>query len=120
MVAGLSPDPADPGYHHVLIGPEPGGGLTSARATLATVYGEVTSGWERAADTLRLVVRIPPNAHATVRLPDASLPTVTEGAVPAATADGVTSAKQDGQAAVLEIGSGDYRFSWRAAPPASP
>ena len=33
-VAGLRPDPADPGYHHVLIEPRPGGGLTHASASL--------------------------------------------------------------------------------------
>ena len=45
VVAGLELDPAEPGYKHVLVQPQPGGGLTSAVARLATLYGETASGW---------------------------------------------------------------------------
>lgn len=31
-VAGIEPDPARPGYRHVLVRPRPGGGLTHAEA----------------------------------------------------------------------------------------
>ena len=36
VVAGLELDPAEPGYKHVLVQPQPGGGLTSAEARLET------------------------------------------------------------------------------------
>ena len=35
VVAGLEIDPREPGYKHVLVQPQPGGGLTSAEARLA-------------------------------------------------------------------------------------
>ena len=57
-------------------------------------------------------VRIPPNTRATIRLPRATLAQVTEGAKPVASANGVTSAAQDGDAVVVEIGSGDYVFTY--------
>ena len=45
VVAGLEIDPREPGYKHVLVQPQPGGGLTSAEARLQTLYGETVSGW---------------------------------------------------------------------------
>ncbi|HEX9186556.1 MAG TPA: family 78 glycoside hydrolase catalytic domain, partial [Vicinamibacteria bacterium] len=45
VVAGLDLDPREPGYRHVLVQPQPGGGLTAAEARLETPYGEAASGW---------------------------------------------------------------------------
>jgi alpha-L-rhamnosidase len=106
VVAGLDLDEAAPGYKHIVIHPQPGGGLTSARAELMTQYGSAVSGWKLDGGTLRLEVRVPPNTRATVRLPAATLAQVTEGgkAVPSAT--------QSGDAVIVEIGSGDYVFSY--------
>src|SRR5690606_614689 len=69
VVAGIDLDPAEPGYRHVLIRPQPGGGLTSVRANLDTGYGEVASGWTREGERFELTVTVPPNTRATVRLP---------------------------------------------------
>jgi hypothetical protein len=64
---------------------------------------------------MRLTVRVPPNARATVRLPAARLGAVTEGGRAVATAEGVTAATQSGDTAVLSIGSGEYVFEYPAA-----
>src|SRR5204862_5168942 len=75
-VAGLAPDPDDPGYHHVIVRPQPGGRLTSAEATLATRYGPIRVEWAidaRDGGTFQLDVTIPPNASATVYLPTAPM-----------------------------------------------
>ena len=114
VVAGLEADPAQPGYKHVRIQPQPGGGFTHARATLNTMYGETISGWEIADGQFRLDVTIPPNAHATVRLPQATLAEVTESGQPLDTAEGITRAVQEGEAVVVEIGSGTYQFVYDA------
>ena len=45
VVAGIDLDPAEPGYKHVLIQPQPGGGLTKASASLRSMYGEIVSSW---------------------------------------------------------------------------
>jgi alpha-L-rhamnosidase len=110
VVAGIDVDPEEPGYRHVRIRPRPGGGLTFARASLNTVYGDASSAWQLDSGTFRLTVHVPPNTHATVRLPDAGLGTVEEGGVPLSEAVGVTSAAQDGDDVVVETGSGEYRF----------
>jgi alpha-L-rhamnosidase len=114
-VAGLDLDETQPGYRHLIIAPQPGGGLTSARAELTTPYGSAASGWTRADGRMRVTVRVPPNAHATVHLPSARVGAVTEGGRAVSGADGVTSATQSGDDAVVAIGSGEYVFEYPAA-----
>jgi alpha-L-rhamnosidase len=109
-VAGIELDPEKPGYKHVLIQPRPGGGLTHARASLNTMYGTVASAWEIRDGRLALEVTIPPNAFATVSLPRAKLDQVTESGVPLGTGSGIRSTRQAGDATVVELGSGRYRF----------
>jgi len=112
VVAGLDIDEAAPAYKHMLVGPKPGGDLTSARAELMTQYGSAVSGWKIDAGRMTMTVRVPPNTRATVRLPGARLAAVTEGTRAAASAPGVTSATQSGADVVLEVGSGEYAFAY--------
>lgn len=116
VVAGLEIDPDEPGYKHVLIQPQPGGGLTYARAELNTMYGPTASAWELEDGQLRLDVTVPPNAHATVRLPFATLARVSESGRALDAADGIARFHQDGEAVIVEVGSGNYRFAYEVAP----
>jgi alpha-L-rhamnosidase len=120
-VAGLDLDETEPGYRHLIIAPEPGGDLTSARAELMTPYGSAVSGWTLAAGRMRVTVRVPPNAHATVHLPSARVAAVSEGGHAVSGAEGVTSATQSGDTAVVSVGSGEYVFEYPATqPPPAP
>jgi len=114
VVAGLNSDPAQPGYKHIIVRPQPGGGFTYATATLMTPYGEAASGWKIDGDRLRVTVRVPPNARATVNLPGAQLQDVREGGSPLASAPGVTRSAQVGDTVAVEIGSGNYEFGYQA------
>ncbi|TWU39621.1 glycoside hydrolase family 78 protein [Novipirellula artificiosorum] len=69
-IAGLSPDPAHPGYKHFFVRPILGGPLTSASAELETGYGKAASGWQHVGDKVELTVTVPPNTTATVVFPD--------------------------------------------------
>ncbi|WP_221030566.1 family 78 glycoside hydrolase catalytic domain [Actomonas aquatica] len=69
-IAGLAPDPAYPGYKHILVRPLVVPQLDHAEATLETPYGLAASGWRRVGDTVTLTVTVPPNSTATVTLPD--------------------------------------------------
>lgn len=69
-LAGIAPDPAEPGYKHILIAPAfEGHPLTSASATLETRYGTVSNTWEKTAKGVIMTTVIPPNTTATVTLP---------------------------------------------------
>lgn len=70
-IAGIEPDAAAPGYKHTILRPQPGGGLTYARATLDTAYGTLVSDWKLEGEAFHYTVVVPPNASATVHLPRA-------------------------------------------------
>ena len=89
-VAGIDLDPEQPGFAHVVVRPQPGGGLTWARATYAGVRGEIASGWELDGGTLTLRVTIPPGSTATIAVPTSDPDAVMEGDGPAASAAGLS------------------------------
>ncbi len=112
VVAGIDLDPQAPGYKHVLISPQPGGGLNWARGRFESVYGEIVSAWVSKPKGFRLEVVIPANTTATVRLPGAVLSRVKEGAQTVKSAPGILAARQEKEAVMVEVGSGQYRFEY--------
>ena len=112
VMAGIDTDEAAPGYKHILIQPQPGGGFTSVTASHQTPYGKVASAWTLQDGRFELAVEVPPNTRATVRLPKAELGGVTESGKALADGNGVTGRRQDGSVAVVEVGSGQYRFAY--------
>ena len=111
VVAGIEADAHEPGYKHVLIQPQPGGGLTHARAALQSPYGEVASAWQLTASGLYLQVNVPANTRATVRIPAGDLSQVQESGQAVEGAPGIVSAQMQDGAAVIEIGAGRYEFA---------
>ena len=69
-VAGLTPDPAHPGYKHFFVRPVVGGPLTWANAEIETAYGKASSGWEKVDGKLIMGVTVPPNTTATIEFPN--------------------------------------------------
>jgi alpha-L-rhamnosidase len=114
VVAGLNDDPAEPGYRHIVVRPQPGGGLTYATATLVTPYGPAASGWRLDGDRMSVTARVPANTRATVHLPGAELAEVREGRSALTSALGVTRAVQSGDTVLVEVGSGTYEFTYDA------
>jgi alpha-L-rhamnosidase len=110
VVAGIEVDPAEPGYKHIMFQPQPGGGLTYARATLDSPYGRVISAWELIENDFHLNITVPPTTHATVRLPTRSLAAVTEGGQPLSTGNGIRSVNIVDEIAVIKVKSGQYEF----------
>ena len=108
-VGGINPDPDQPGFRHVVIHPQPGGGLTWADARYASIRGKIESKWAIEGNDLLVDVSIPANTTATVLLPAADGPT-TEGGRAVEQAEGVSSAMKQGGLIKIEIGSGSYRF----------
>jgi alpha-L-rhamnosidase len=66
-VGGLAP--VGPGYKHLEIKPQPGGGLTWARVRHLTPYGLAECNWHIIGSLLEVEVVVPPNTTARVILP---------------------------------------------------
>ncbi len=79
VIGGIAP--LTPGYSEVLIAPQPGGGITWARASLDTRAGLVSVHWEQqSSGALDLDVDIPSAMSALVRLPDGTEQRLSAGA----------------------------------------
>jgi alpha-L-rhamnosidase len=111
-VAGIGLDPQAPGYAHVIIHPQPGGGMTWAKGSMQTVHGLVTTSWTVDGQNFTLDCTVPMNATATVILPTGNPQAATENSIPVSQIKDVvlqTKDVPDGET-VVSIGSGSYHF----------
>ena len=115
-LVGILPDPDSPGFRHVIIRPQPVAGVTWAKATFASMYGEIESRWEVDGSRFKIEVAIPLGSTATIYVPATSLESVTEGGKPAAVATGIQRAGMRAGRAVFQIQSGRYCFVSTMAP----
>jgi alpha-L-rhamnosidase len=67
VVGGIVP--IEPGYRRCRLAPQPGGGLTRARATHETVHGRIEVEWNALPDGRVMRVEVPPGVEAEVILP---------------------------------------------------
>lgn len=111
VVAGIEIDPEEPGYKHVIFQPQPGGGLTHARAAIDSPYGRVASAWELAGGELRLRLELPANTRGTLRLAGVPAERVKEGGAPLSGREGIASARTEQGGCVIEFGAGVYEFT---------
>lgn len=72
-LAGIRYDEAEPGMKHIVIAPQPVGGLTYCSGSYQSLYGPVRSDWRIEADSFELTVEVPANTTATVILPDGKI-----------------------------------------------
>ena len=110
-LAGINPDPAAPGFKHIIIRPNIVGNLTSAEATYDSVRGRIVSDWKIKQARFNLTVTIPANTTATVYLPTAAVERITEGGKPAIKARGVKDFRVEAGRTLLGVGSGTYHFA---------
>lgn len=126
-VAGIR-KPVEPGFKHIEIAPELVASMDWAEARTDTVRGTIASRWERTEtpgksrtrDGLTLDMTIPGNSTGTVRIPTLGGEKVRvresrqtiwiNGHQIRSNHPGVKSVKRDGDAVVVEVGSGDYEF----------
>ena len=68
-VAGVAPDPDDPGYGTVVMAPVPGGDLRAARAGIETPYGPAATSWTVDDRELTVDLHVPPGARGRFVIP---------------------------------------------------
>jgi len=91
----------------------PTGGLDRAHGTVPTPAGTITLSWQREAGrvAMSMDLTVPANASATLRLPAAREPAITEGNHALSRSAGVTVVSIAGNVAVLRVGAGTYHFT---------
>ncbi len=103
-LAGIAPDPQNPGFKNVLMRPQPVGDITWVRASYNSVRGKITSSWKRDGKRFRLEISIPPNCTANVSMPGTSARLV----APARSGELVRDIGTSG--VEFQVSSGDFVF----------
>ena len=109
-LAGIRPDPEQPGFKHIIMRPTPVGDLTFVKASHHSPYGEIASAWKRDGDRFTWDATVPPNTTATLYVPAQDASSVQESGKAAGQAPGVKYLRVESGAAVYEAGSGKYHF----------
>jgi alpha-L-rhamnosidase len=107
-IGGIRSD--GPAYQHIVIEPQLDPNLSWAKTSYRSIRGEISSSWARNDGTLTLEVVIPANTTATIHLPTSTSGEITESGRPLADAEAVKLQKTEDGRAVIEVGSGTYRF----------
>lgn len=103
-LAGINPDPENPGFRHTIIKPNVVDELGFVNATHTSMYGEITSNWKYDNGRFNLKVRIPPNTTASVFIPGKS---VNDVVVDKSNVDFIG---VEGNFLHYEVSSGEYNF----------
>lgn len=121
-LAGIQIDPAAPGWQNIIIKPHILDNLSFVSASVQTVRGMVVSNWRKTHDGLQLLVTIPVNSQATVKLPKSGWEPIVileSGVVfwehgqtrqPVA---GIADVRDEHAVVTLTVGSGTYNFEVR-------
>jgi alpha-L-rhamnosidase len=114
-LAGIRPDPEQPGFKHIIMRPTPVGDLTLVKASHRSPYGEIASEWKRDSDRFTWDATVPPNTTATVYVPARDASSVWESGKAPDQTSGVKYLRMERGAAVYEVRSGKYHFESRPA-----
>jgi alpha-L-rhamnosidase len=113
-VGGVNPDPASPGFKHIILRPLAFGGLESANVSHRSPYGIISSDWTYRAGVFAWRVVIPGNTTATIHVPADNAGSVKEGGRPVGKSAGIAVKGMEKGFLVMEAGSGTYEFTSKA------
>lgn len=106
VVSGIEIDPAQPGYKHILLAPQPGGELKQARANLNSIHGEIVSAWKLGNGRFEWEIVVPANTTATATFPVPAGAKLAESGKPFRAAN----------LSAVKLAAGRYKFTatWKA------
>jgi alpha-L-rhamnosidase len=110
-LAGIRPDPARPGFKHILMRPQPAGDLRWVKASHRSPYGLIASEWQREGGSFNWRVTVPANTTATIWLPSGDAGAIREQDRPLGQTTGLEVLRGENGATVCEVVSGSYSFT---------
>lgn len=112
-ILGIRPDPAQPGFQHIILRPEATNTMAWARGSYRSPYGVIRSDWRREQGKFVWRVTVPPNTRATAYVPRTPGTEVTESGRPLAGIAGFRAAADAGDVLRVELDAGEYVFEAR-------
>lgn len=111
-VAGIDTDMEQVGYKKILVKPHLGTGLSNASASLSTLYGTLSSSWQKEGGFATIKVEIPANTNADIYIPCVDKSKILEHGHLVETLDYAIGAPSDGYLPLKNLGSGVYEFTF--------
>lgn len=111
-LAGIRADEAGPGFERIIIRPYLPAELPWVRASLETVRGTIAVHWSQDDVSATLRISIPANSTATVHIPESDPNAIREAGQALHGIAGIEPIRSDREECVLQVGSGDYCFTW--------
>jgi alpha-L-rhamnosidase len=109
-LAGIRTDKTDVGFKKIIMKPSLPDDLYFVNASYKSIHGIIKSGWKKNDKTFEWTISIPANTSATVYIPAKSINDVMETGKELSKAEGVQSVKWENGSAIVQIGSGQYKF----------
>jgi len=109
-LGGIQPEPEAVGFDRIIIRPQIVADLKWVRSSYQSVRGDIVSHWRRDGKRLRLLVKIPIGATASVYVPAGKTEQIEINGLPAAQVPEVKILRTERAATVFGIGSGCYVF----------
>lgn len=78
-LGGINPDPAQPGFKHIIIKPDFPKGLKDFKCSYESPYGLISTAWTRKGNKISLTVTIPAGSSATLVKADGTAEELTSG-----------------------------------------
>ena len=108
-LAGIIPDPAQPGFKNTIIRPNPVTGLDWAKAWHQSPYGRIEVAWRLSDSRFELDLTVPANSTATVEWPCGCSDVSLDGR-PVAESVRIPIRERNGRS-VFQVAAGNYRFT---------
>ena len=109
-LAGIRSDKTDVAFKKIIMKPNLPADLDFVNASYNSMHGLIKSDWKKNADQFEWNVTIPANSSAVINIPARSLTDVMESGVDISKAEGVQSVKFENGIAIVQVGSGNYKF----------
>ncbi|MET1056266.1 MAG: family 78 glycoside hydrolase catalytic domain [Pedobacter sp.] len=101
---------AAPGFRELIMKPDFVQDLSHVDAGYQSVYGTVKSKWTKSEGHFEWNITLPANTSAKIYIPVKNISQLRESGSELKDADGVRLIRMEGQQALIEIGSGEYKF----------
>jgi alpha-L-rhamnosidase len=109
-LAGIKPDPDNPGFKKILMQPEFIEGLEFVKGTYRSVHGTIESSWARKGDKIEWHIIVPANTTAEVRIPASTAKEIAENGKPLRKVYGINHIRSVNDNIILDMGSGTYHL----------
>ena len=109
-LAGIRPDPEEPGFKKIIIKPAVVGDLTWVKASYNSAFGQIVSNWKKEKNSLYLDIRIPANATATVYFPTNQMDLVFADNINIEKSIGIRYLRSENGMLLFSVQSGTYHF----------